>query len=290
MSAEAVRLIREYAKPLTIIPAGETPRLKHLSGIKAVVFDVYGTLFMSASGDIGLTTETEVMSDAMAAALQSEGIVPAASMRLATRWRELVREEQARAREDGVAFPEVEVREIWKRLLDQYGLSLSEDAIARVAIRHESLANPVWPMPDTLETLLTLRDLGFLMGIISNAQFYTPPLFEALLEHSLESLGFRHELCMWSFEQREAKPSSLLFVRLAKLLAREGVPSRGVLYVGNDMRKDIATAAAVGFRTALFAGDARSLRRHEEEGLEVEPDLVVTELGQLTGCVNRLRR
>lgn len=286
MLAEAVRLIREYAKPLTIIPAGATPRLKRLSGIKAVVFDVYGTLFMSASGDIGLTTETEVMSDAMAAALQSEGIVTAPSMRLATRWRELVREDQAHAREEGVAFPEVEVREIWKRLLGKCDLTLSEEAIARVAIRHESLVNPVWPMPDTLSTLLALRDLGFLMGIISNAQFYTPPVFEALLEHSLESLGFRHELCQWSFEQCEAKPSSSLFLRLAKLLAREGVPSCGVLYVGNDMRKDIATAAAAGFRTALFAGDARSLRRREEEGLEVEPDLVVTELGQLIDCVS----
>jgi putative hydrolase of the HAD superfamily len=49
------------------------------------------------------------------------------------------------------------------------------------------------------------------------------------------------------------------------------------------MRKDICPAAGVGFRTALFAGDARSLRLGDEEspGCGMKPDLVITALNQL---------
>ncbi|MEQ8837627.1 MAG: HAD family hydrolase, partial [Lacipirellulaceae bacterium] len=56
------------------------------------------------------------------------------------------------------------------------------------------------------------------------------------------------------------------------------------LYVGNDMRNDIWPAAKVGFKTALFAGDERSLRLREDEpnrDQRPEPDAVVTELDQL---------
>ena len=60
------------------------------------------------------------------------------------------------------------------------------------------------------------------------------------------------------------------------------------MYVGNDMLNDIASAAKVGLRTALFAGDARSLRwRKGDERVEgVVPDLVLTDLLQLVDCLD----
>jgi putative hydrolase of the HAD superfamily len=56
-----------------------------------------------------------------------------------------------------------------------------------------------------------------------------------------------------------------------------------VLYIGNDIRNDIWPADRLGCRTALFAGDARSLRlREDDERLsDVKPDRVVTALGQI---------
>ena len=51
------------------------------------------------------------------------------------------------------------------------------------------------------------------------------------------------------------------------------------------MRNDIATASAVGFRTALFAGDRRSLRWRTEDGIKTQPDVVLTELSQILNCV-----
>ena len=60
-----------------------------------------------------------------------------------------------------------------------------------------------------------------------------------------------------------------------------------VLAVGNDMLNDVLPARETGFRTALFAGDARSLRLREgDPRLDVfSPDLVLTDLDQLPECL-----
>ena len=66
-------------------------------------------------------------------------------------------------------------------------------------------------------------------------------------------------------------------------LALYGVTPGQTLYLGNDMLNDIWAAAQVGFKTVLFAGDARSLRLREDrdQTRNLSPDAVITELNQL---------
>ena len=49
------------------------------------------------------------------------------------------------------------------------------------------------------------------------------------------------------------------------------------------MRNDIYPAHAIGFQTALFAGDRRSLRLRADDArcADLKPDLVLTDLEQL---------
>jgi FMN phosphatase YigB (HAD superfamily) len=56
--------------------------------------------------------------------------------------------------------------------------------------------------------------------------------------------------------------------------------------VGNDALRDLAPARAAGFQTALFAGDARSLRGAEQAG---EACAVITSLSQLPHLLKRGR-
>ena len=87
----------------------------------------------------------------------------------------------------------------------------------------------------------------------------------------------------WSYRSGEAKPSTALFRGVLESLARQGIKPEECLYVGNDIRNDIWPAGELGFRTALFAGDARSLRLRAEDPdcRDVRPDLVLTDLRQL---------
>ncbi len=49
---ELLSLIRHFAVPFSTEPANVPAHLQPIPGIRAVLFDVYGTLVSSASGDI----------------------------------------------------------------------------------------------------------------------------------------------------------------------------------------------------------------------------------------------
>ena len=125
------------------------------------------------------------------------------------------------------------------------------------------------------------------MGIISNAQFYTPELLPAFLGTQSEAWGLDPALEFYSYQHGLAKPGQALFRLAAEELMRRGIEPRGAVYVGNDMLNDVLPARQVGFRTALFAGDARSLRRRgDDPRLEgIRPDLVLTKLADLNECI-----
>ena len=100
-----------------------------------------------------------------------------------------------------------------------------------------------------------------------------------------EDLGFQPELCVWSFQLLEAKPSLNLFRSvIVWLYQQHGILPGEILYVGNDTLNDIWPATQFGLKTVLFAGDQRSLRLREndERCLTLKPDVIITNLAQLS--------
>ena len=242
-----------------------------------MLFDVYGTLFVSGSGDIGRARE-QVKKRPLSELLKRYGIErnPDEVKRLYFAEIERV---HARLRAEGIDVPEVEIDRVWMKVLGIGDLQRSR----LFACEYEMIFNPVWPMPYLKDMLRRLGEGGRVMGIVSNAQFFTPILFELFLGESLVGLGFHPRLVILSFQQGRAKPSIVLFDMAREALEDMGIESEAVLYVGNDMLNDIYPAYRSGFQTALFAGDRRSLRIREEDercrGLL--PELVVTNLEEL---------
>jgi putative hydrolase of the HAD superfamily len=139
-------------------------------------------------------------------------------------------------------------------------------------------------MPGLPETIARLRERALVLGIVSNAQFYTPLIIEAFLGRPPTALGLDPECSAWSFRLGIAKPSTAIYRPAIDGLQRvHGISPEQVLYIGNDQRNDIWPASRLGLRTALFAGDARSLRLREDDPAltGIEPDRVVTELLQV---------
>lgn len=285
------RLARALAPPLAPIPTGAAPRGAPLAGIRAVLFDIYGTLVISGSGDVGTATATDNAA-ALTAALADAGFagdLKTAGARGVAQLDTAVRAFHAEGKADGTAYPEVAIRELWQTVVGALreagclaGGPASREAIEALALGYECRVNPTGPMPGAAEILAALRP-RVTLGIVSNAQFYTPVLLTTYFGASLSALGFAPELCSWSWQCGEAKPSRAIFAPPLHALRERGIAPDEVLYVGNDRRNDIWTAARAGCRTALFAGDGRSLRlRQDDPRLDgVEPDLVLTELPQL---------
>jgi putative hydrolase of the HAD superfamily len=281
-------LVRRRLRPLAPRPTGETPRLPALPGIRAFVFDVYGTLLISASGDVG-TEPDDVPAPALAfgEAAESAGLssVPDAG-RAILAYREAIDRSHARSRASGVQYPEVDAIAVWREAFErlQAADAVAEEAtLRRFALEYELRANPIWPMPNCGKTLESIRGAGWPLGIVSNAQFYTPISLAAALAADLPSLGFDEGLCFYSFQHGQAKPGRYLYELAAEAFRERGVAPAEVLYVGNDLLNDALPASQVGFRTALFAGDARSLRKRagDERVRGFEADAIVTDLSQL---------
>ncbi|MEM1063656.1 MAG: hypothetical protein AAGJ97_15130, partial [Planctomycetota bacterium] len=65
-------IIADRSMPLEPKPTGVEPRLPEIAGIKAVLFDVYGTLFVSGSGDVGTAAASK--GDAVLKAFAAVGL------------------------------------------------------------------------------------------------------------------------------------------------------------------------------------------------------------------------
>ncbi|NKC16719.1 MAG: HAD family hydrolase [Gammaproteobacteria bacterium] len=262
--------------------AAKTPTLK---GIRAVVFDIYGTLFVSGAGDMSLAQQ-EDREAAMLDVFAREGLAVPEDCALNATFHDLIKTAHEDSRAKGIDFPEAEIREIWQKLLSGLGHEYDGALIERLSVRFETSVNPVWPMPRLAWTLRRIHQReDFTLGIVSNAQFYTPLLFQHFLGKSTHDLGFDEELCIWSYQERIAKPSASLFAKLKSALADRGIAPAESVYIGNDMRNDIVPAAAAGLRTALFAGDQRSLRLRGHAPEKLPCDLILTRLDQLPRCL-----
>lgn len=290
-------IIQKNSKPILPQSTGLEPQLNPLEGIKAVLFDVYGTLIISGSGDVGTATALDT-----AEALTQSLVVSGFEGELETAGhigKDMLKAEilawHKAGREAGADFPEVEITKVWIKIVETLcntetirGRNHNVDQIRKLGLEYECRVNPVYPMPACLETLEQLKQRGFPLGIVSNAQFYTPLIFPAFFEKSIEDIGFDPACCVWSYKELKAKPSTSLFQKAGKFLEQNhGVSLSETVYVGNDMLNDIYTAKQAGCKTALFAGDQRSLRMREQDErcADLIPDAVITDLAQLSALI-----
>lgn len=289
---------KHVSKPLEPIDTDTTPRLKKLPEVQVIIYDFYGTLFLSGVGDIGVD-DGKYDSGALLEALQSAEITVAhddAGSKGFEIYNEVVENIIKNLKIEGIEYPEPDIREVWLEVLEKMEKQslingpVSKHVAERISVEFEARMNPVWPVPGAVQTLLNFREKGYAQGIISNSQFYTPVVLEALSGYTLENLGLKKELLHWSYEEKMKKPGLTFYRNFIKKLTMfdSTISPREVLYVGNDMLKDIYPAQELGMKTALFAGDQRSLkwRRSDDRCKNLQPDLVVTKFEQLIECIN----
>ncbi len=307
MSFESFQdIMAPYVRPLDPIKTGEKYHIRNQDpwDLKAVLFDIYGTLFVSASGEL---KTSELKTDELKTSIKTDTSSEAAGMtssqppsphdvsnllkkyhvsaspaRLRLNLVHAIETEHATLRRQGIDFPEVQIDAVWQKLL---GFKDRKTA-RRFAVEYEMMHNPVFPMPHLREILEFLSAKKIIMGIISNAQFFTPHLFDLFLGKFPENLGFDPDLIFYSCDHGHAKPSCFLFEMAREQLNSKGIPAENVLYAGNDMKNDITPAGRTGFKTCLFAGDRRSLRLRKDEKYDLHPpDVVICDLIQLADVI-----
>lgn len=276
-----IEVIRKNSKEMFPIETGIKEKGRIDERIKSVLFDVYGTLFVSGSGDISIS-EKEAHERELARVLLKYGIEMDPHIAYSS-YINCIKMEHERLKFRGIDYPEVKIDMIWKNVLN-IGIFKAR----KVAIEYETMVNPVWPMPGAYELLSQLKMKGVELGIISNAQFYTPVMFEALLGIPIYKLGFNNKLVFFSYRYSTSKPSLNMFKLACENLRKIGLKPENTIYVGNDILNDIKPAIEVGFKSVLFAGDKRSLRLREDDSrcFDITPDIIVTSLINILSRIN----
>lgn len=287
-------------KQLQPIGTGLAPKFQFDANIKAVVFDIYGTLLVSSSGDID---QAEISTSNLEQAFEASNIRVInnevnALEHILHDFEYTIKICHQEAKKNNISYPEIDILSIWENVLlhaRRKGLvQFNEDAnVLRMTCIFEFLSNQVYPMPGMKEVIAKLKEKGYPLGIVSNAQFYTPIVMNYFLTKAVgldeEIAFFDKDITVYSYKLGKGKPDTDLFSDLVPVLEKKyKLKPEQVLFVGNDMLKDIFTSNKMGFKTALFAGDKRSLRMREDDkrvnGLK--PDYVITDLKQLLEIVN----
>lgn len=292
---EYIRKCLTSFRELAPLPVGQFNafRTKPPRKVKALIFDIYGTLLISGSGDVfsdevnlGEILEVFSRSDIRI----SSGDPAKGAAKVLSVFTETVAESHRTARAAGVAYPEIDIREIW----DDVVLKMSSSGVLapghdysaeKISFHYEAVTNPVYPMPGMKKLLAKLEKDGKILGIISNAQFYTPIIMNYFMtgkvHNGFDIDPFRKNLVRYSFLERCSKPEHSLFESVRRTLRDDfNIAPGETLFIGNDMFKDIYPAAKAGFSSVLFAGDGRSLRLREDkkEVRGVVPDYTVNDL------------
>ena len=267
-----------YIEPLSPLSTTVNPGGNLEEDIGCLLFDIYGTLFISGSGDISIARRQSRQTQQIRKLLETHHIKKNPQT-LLDDFFSAIDKEHEKLKKKGVDVPEVEIEKIWASVLGIDDL----DVARAFAVEFEMIVNPVYPMPNVEKILSACRQSHIVTGIISNAQFFTPYLFHWFFNSRPEDIGFNPDLIFYSYKTGYAKPSTVMFEYAAENLEHMNIPSSSALYIGNDMLNDIFPAQKTGFKTALFAGDARSLRMREDhpECRNLSPDIIITDLVQL---------
>ena len=213
--------------------------------IKVLLWDVYGTLLVAASGgcppeggEKGLLSGFE--------ALNRHGvpIEPGAGVSAYYALIKTLHEEAVCGR-PGITYPELDIRELWERMFRRFGVSgvQSEEA----SFIFEKAANPVAAAPGYAGLIASLGGDGLIQGLASNAQWYTVPELSERYGGQFED-HFMSEYFFMSYEIGCSKPDHIFYETVGETLESRGYARAECMFVGDDRINDFEEPRRKGFK------------------------------------------
>ncbi len=206
-----------------------------MSAIRAVVFDLFGTLVPKWSAKLAAERNASIAEDLGVSVETFERV-----------W--------------GTTFSDREcgrlasMSEAIRSVLPQLGVEVSEAQLEAAADRSLALhRRRIVPRADVEPTLAALRERGILLGLLSNISAPGPEVFRSLeIARHFQSLIFSNEVGI-------EKPEPTIY---AKSLAELGLPAESCLFVGDGGSRELTGAGRVGMGAVLIRVDSEI----QEEG------------------------
>jgi FMN phosphatase YigB (HAD superfamily) len=298
--------------PWPVLPDVERPKAKphlvRLPNLRAVTWNVYGTLLAIAGGDLYLEHPQpfimEVALDKTIQEFKMWGSMTRKPGQPTEYLRQVYGDLLTQLRlvsGNAEKYPEVIVDRLWeafiKRLLQKdyqfdasfFG-SLNEFSRKVAYFFHASLQG-VACFPGAVQALRHVAGSGASQGLLGNGQCFTVLQLQRCLAQQDDKADLAQlvdpALRTLSFEVRGRQPSERLFRQALARFSERGIAPDQVLHIGSRVAWDIVPARRLGMRTGLFAGDRASLQATPEQLKEPasRPDVLLTELAQIAEVV-----
>jgi FMN phosphatase YigB (HAD superfamily) len=223
---------------------------QQLEGIRVVLFDVYGTL---------LLVKPRPEKNHFVAGWWERHFAGSAPESLDARIDGLIASAHRRARDAGVAFPEIQWPQIVRQALCEEKAQrrngakveeISPDLLEDLAAGLAACQHEIELRPGTANLLRFLQERHLPLGIISNAQSYTlRELQTCLTAEGILAWPFEDAWCFWSWKFGFSKPSPAVFQIFSARAEALGWKSSQILYFGDRADNDIEPAKKAGWRT-----------------------------------------
>ena len=298
-----------WPAPPTVEAPRAKPHIKSLPDIRAVMWNVYGTLLAIPGGELWFTHPTKFVMDVALDKTVQEFKMWASMSRKPGQPADYlgqmygkVLDEQRTIPGGGERFPEVLSERVWeaiiKKLLQKeyrfdagfFG-SLNELSQKVAYFFHASLQGTAC-YDGAAAALRAVKNAGLVQGLLADGQCFTLVQLQRSLSRQDESAKVDElldpDLCVLSCDVRGKKPSERLFKQALTALNQRGIAPGQVLHVGTRMQQDIIPARRMGLRTALFAGDRAAVHATPEQlkDTNTRPDVMLTELGQIRDIIS----
>lgn len=226
--------------------------------IKAIFFDIDDTLYDSSlQSDFARRNATKAMMEAGLNIAEDEGV---------------------KALENTVQKFGSNYEYHFNELLKKFGYESNPRIIAAgIVAYHTTKIAYLVPFPDTIPTLLRLRDSGYKLGIITDGRAIKQ--WEKLIR-----LGLQHffHVVVISEEANRDKSGKGIFELAARRIGCKPVET---LMVGDRIDKDISGAKKAGMTAVQILG-GKHINQHPKNSYE-EPDYVIQNLSDVFYVLNK---
>lgn len=288
------------------IAVNAVPSIKPLPGIKAVLWDVYGTLLRVTDGKITLHPKEEVrLQIALDKTIHEFNMWNHMYRKPGPPWQSMIglynsiteRLSMVGTERKG-DFTEVNLAETWRLIIERlfekeyqfdegvYGDL--EEFSEKVAYFFHSNLQALEARSEAVYAMTELAGRGYLQGLLADGQPFTlvqllralsrqatlPPLYEL----------FRPETLVLSTHLGIRKPSKSLFGHAVRQLKLLGISAGEILHISCRLGTDLVPAKAAGMKTALLVAEKSGLEVAAEllKDPATRPDRLLTDLTQVS--------
>lgn len=290
-------------------PVKARPTLAPLPDVKAVLWDVYGTLLRTPDGAFTLFPEPELrLHVALEKTIQEFNMWNSMYRKPGPPWQSLIQQYRDYAERLRMLptkrkgdFTDVNLVHIWRAVLDRLfdkdytydsaTLGDADELSEKIAwFFHRNLQATI-ARPGALEAITELAERGVLQGVFADGQPFTLlQLTRDLQRQGLSKAIYEffpagRNLLSWKMGIR--KPSQSLYQQAIMQLQDSGVQPHEILHISCRLQTDLVPAKAAGLKTALLAAEKTGLEAASKfiKDPQTRPDRLLTEMSQITAII-----